>query len=467
MFRFTIVFILSLLLNFYCKITEAQYAGAYYQIDLKHNNDLTTTTIYIYVETSIVLRLYSSPLAVTSSANAIVSVGIYQNNDNIFVYPTISEFYGISSTGISFTTAGILTNLYFIPVSDPNPVATLALRDNNGLNVRVTATVTIIPIQFYTLKTSITPTIYISVVFQRCIGVYSSSDVTPSGAVHQPKQYNIILPLQGYTLNDNIFNYTMGPPSYGLTYNGISYNYYGLNTNYFYNAGSPTIDVVTALGLRDGPVKLTVIPFITEYYMLTIVTSAVSRTLYLSVIDAVVTGAYQSRADIRASTNNALLPVGAYGNNDNLFNYTVGAPFYGITNGIGIFIDGAKSRVHAVRIVSPGLFLSFDDAGSTYHVPATVTAMLTSLTDSPTSSPTSSGINGFGSSTSGGTPNTPLAALAVLVIPIIIVILGLLWYCTRSKGVDSTGGESKGEGEGGRGEQEVRDKGPWIPTEST
>ena len=457
MFRFTIVFILSLLLNFYCKITEAQYTGSYYQIDLKHNNDLTTTTIYIYVETSIVLGLYSSPLAVTSSANAVVSNGTYQNNDNIFVYPTISEFYGISSTGISFTTAGILTNLYFIPISDPNPVATLALRDDNGLNVRVTATVTIIPIQFYTLKTSITPTIYISVVFQRCIGVYSSSDVTPTGAVHQPKQYNILLPLHGYT-NDNFFNYTMGPPSYGLTYNGISYTYYGLYTNYFYNAGSPTIDVVTASGLRDGPVKLTVIPFITEYYMLTIVTSAVSRTLYLSVIEAVVTGAYQSRADIRASTNNALLPVGAYGNNDNLFNYTAGAPFYGLTYGIGILIDGAKARVHAVRIVSPGLFLSFDDAGSTYHTPATVTAMPFSLTGN--------GNNGFGSSSSGSP--SPLAALAVLVVvPIIIVVLGLLWYCTRSKGVDSTGGESKGEGEGGRGDEEMTDKGPWIPTEST
>ena len=117
--------------------------------------------------------------------------------------------------------------------------------------------------------------------------------------------------------------------------------------------------------------------------------------------------------------------------------------------------------------MSPGLFLSFDDAGSTYHVSATVTAIPFSLTDSPTSSPTSSGINGFGSSTSGGTPNTPLAALAVLVIPIIIVVLGLLWYCTGSKGVDRGTGESKGEGEGGRGDEEVTDKGPWIPTEST
>ena len=465
MFRFTLVFILSLFLNFYYKITEAQYSGSYYQIDLKHTTDLTTSTIYIYVESSIVLGVYSSQIAFSSNANCVVNIGTYQNNDNIFIYPTLNELYGISSNGISFITAGIPTNLYLIPVSDPNPIATLALRDDNGLFVRVAATVTIIPIQFYTLKTSITPTIYTSVVYKRVIGVYSASAVSLIGAVYQPKQYNILIPPQGYDMNDNLFNYTAGAPSYGLTYNGISYNYYGLKTNYFYTNGLPTISVINSAGLRDGPVKLTVIPFVTQYYMITIMTSTVTRVLYLTVIEAVVTGAYPSLADVRALTNNILLSVGGYGNNDNIFNYTVGPPYYGITNGIGMLIDGAKSRVHAVRIVSPGLFLSFDDAGSTYHVPATVMALPFSLTDSPTSPPTGNGNNGFGSSTSSSTFTTPLAALAVLVIPIIIVALGLLWYCTRSKGEGRGGVE--GDGEGGRGNEEVRDKGPWIPTEST
>ena len=392
MFPFTLLSILSLILALCFKSTQATsiYAGSYYQLDLKHTNDLTTTTLYIYVESNIVLGIYNSPIDFNANTNSILPVGNYQNNDNSFVYLTLIEFYSISPSGISFTFAGVSANLYAAPVTSSNPVSSLILRNTNGLNVQVTATVTMIPPQFYTIQTPVTTTIFISTIFKRIIGVYSSTYVTAIGAVYQVTSLNQLLAPQTYQGNDNRFDYTVGAPNYGLTYGGFSFTDNTIKTNYFYNNGSH-IDI-SSQAVADVQTTLTVTPFLTQYYMFTIVTSISTRVLYLYVVNnAVITGAYASLSDIRALTNNILLPVDAFGNNKNfnIFNYTAGTPFYGIdSNGIGVFLDGVKTRLYSLLVVTPSLFLSFDFDGTTYNIPATVTAVPISPTDAPTSVPT-------------------------------------------------------------------------------
>ena len=389
MYLFTFFSTLLLVFSSYNKLIQATstYAGLYYQIDLKQITDLTTTTIYVYVESNRILEVYNLPTDFNSNNNNILAVNTYQSNDNNFVYPLI-EYNGITTHGISFTLNGISTNLY-LDLSTP---LSLALRDENGLNVRVTATIAIIPVQFYTLTvqttTPTTPiTIYLTAVFQRVIGVYTN--IFLDRAVYQYKSDNLLLPPGSVGGNNNILDYTIGPPSYGVTaggivfiYQGIKYKLYNTAGGFFYSTYGASAAPVTV------PVAITLTPIPTEYYKL-IVSSLSTRVLYLTVVDTLVTGAYPSLAEVRALTNNILLPVGANNNNDNGIRVINGGPFYGINSGgISLYIENTNTALHSLPVVTPYMFLSFDFIGSTYHIPATISIAPFSITDSPTSVPT-------------------------------------------------------------------------------
>ena len=389
MSQFTLFSALLLVFSFYYKSVWATstYAGLYYQIDLIHTNDLSTTTIYIYVESNRVLEIYNSPLDFNSNNNNIIAVNTYQSNDNVFVYPLI-EYNGISTHGISFTVNGISTNLYL----DLLPPLSLALRHETGLHVHVTATITIIPIQFYTstvqTPTPTTPmTMYLTVLFQRVIGVYI--DILLDRAVYQYKSDNLLLPPGSIGGNNNKFDYTNGPPSFDVTVGGIVYVYNGIKYKLYYTAGGFFYSTYGASAAPvTVPVTITLTPIPTEYYKL-IVSSLSTRVLYLTVVDTLVTGAYPSLAEVRALTNNILLPVDAYNNNDNGIRVKNGGPFYGInSDGMGLYLENTNTALHSLPVVTPYMFLSFDFIGSTYHIPATISAVPFSITDSPTSVPT-------------------------------------------------------------------------------
>ena len=387
MYQFTLFSTLLLVFSSYIQLIQATstYAGSYYQIDLKHITDLTTTTIYVYVESNRILEVYNSPTDFNSNNNNILAVNTYQSNDNNFVYPLIA-YNGITTHGISFTLNGISTNLY-LDLSTP---LSLALRDETGLHVLVTATITIIPIQFYTLtvQTPTTPiTMFLTIVFQRVIGVYSN--IPLDRAVYQYKSDNLLLPPGSVGGNNNILDYTIGPPSYGVTAGGIVYIYQGIKYKLYYTAGGFFYSTYGASAAPvTVPVAITLTPIPTEYYKL-IVSSLSTRVLYLTVVDTLVTGAYPSLAEVRALTNNIVLPVGGYNNNDNGIRFINGAPFYGTNSaGIGLYLENTNTALHSLPVVTPYMFLSFDFVGSTYHIPATISVAPFSITDSPTSVPT-------------------------------------------------------------------------------
>ena len=326
------------------------------------------------------------PTDFNSNNNNILAVNTYQSNDNNFVYPLIA-YNGITTHGISFTLNGISTNLYL----DLLTPLSLALRDETGLHVHVTATITIIPVQFYTLTLYPTPTtpitMYLTVVFQRVIGVYTN--IFLDRAVYQYKSDNLLLPPGSVGGNNDILDYTIGPPSYGVTAGGIVYIYQGIKYKLYYTAGGFFYSTYGALAAPVTiPVATTLTPIPTEYYKL-IVSSLSTRILYLTVVDTLVTGAYPSLAEVRALTNNILLSVGAYNNNDNGIRVINGGPFYGINSGgIGLYLENTNTALHSLPVVTPYMFLSFDFIGSTYHIPATISVIPFSITDSPTSVPT-------------------------------------------------------------------------------
>ena len=505
MFKFNLITVLVIIAALTCQVIEA--TTAFYKVSL-FINPTSTTTIYFAVDALIVTGVFDSIADINTNLNNIIAVGGYASNDNKFVYRVGSPF-DITTEGISFKNAGAYFSLSLDTTVSP---PALSLSSNLGFFVtNIIPTVTFIPIQYYILTVSEIPVSlhYIAVVSKRVIGVYLSvADIladtnnllvapaldffydnqldysvgapsygideggirfylssssnngcvlyyvastsppsfravrmdgnfysNPYGAVTVkvtpllPTAYyiltintnpiitvyltaiftnivgvydtladtnwpalNRILPVGDLYGNDNILDYTAGAPYYGITDSGISFTTAsGGKTNIFngYNdyTGLFTLYLASDFG-SNGPTTATVttitIP-ISYYYILTI-SSTPARVFYITVATAQVTGVYASLTDMYALDNNLVLQPQVYKNNDNNFDYTASAPYYGLTHsGVSFLLDGNDANLYLLPLMYPSLFLYFDYGGLVYNIP--VTATIESI--SPTSAPTS------------------------------------------------------------------------------
>ena len=500
MFKFNLIAVLVIIAALSCRLIEA--TTAFYKVSL-FINPTSTTTIYFSVEANVVTGVFDSLLDLNFNTNNVIAVGGYASNDNKFVYRVGSPF-DITTEGISFKNAGAYFSLSLDTTVSP---PALSLSSNLGFFVtNIIPTVTFIPIQYYILTISEIPVSlhYIAVISKRVVGVYLSvadtradtnnlliaqgsafgndnqldnsvgapsygisasgvsfylssnngcvlyyvvstsppsfrvvSTLNPYGAVTAtvtpllPTAYyiltintnpiiklylsavftnivgvydtladtnwpalNHLLPVGDLYGNDNILNYTAGAPYYGITDGGISFTTASEGkTNIFNgyndNTGLFTLYLVSDFGF-NGPTTATVttITIPISYYILTI-SSTPLRVFYITVATAQVTGVYASLDDMYALDNNLVLQPQAYKNNDNNFDYTASAPYFGLTHsGVSFLLDGNDANLYLLPLMYPSLFLYFDYGGLVYNIPVTVTVESISPTSTPTSIPT-------------------------------------------------------------------------------
>ena len=90
-----------------------------------------------------------------------------------------------------------------------------------------------------------------------------------------------------------------------------------------------------------------------------------------------------------ALANNLLLLPHTYKDNDNTFDYTASAPYYGLTHsGVSFLLDGNDANLYFLPLMYPSLFLYFDYGGLVYNIPVAATVESISPTSAPTSIPT-------------------------------------------------------------------------------
>ena len=373
MLQFNMIVILLLLQVFSLQIIKASII--YYEVQLLGKVSLTsTTTIYLRVESNLVTGVYSSTSDFNLNANNyIIGVGVYDANDNQFDYITGAPTYGITGQGISFKLNGIYKNLYYYSVSKS---LVLSSQDPSTLNGPVTIAVTTIPTNYYKLTIAATPiiTVYITVVSTYVTGVYTSLN-----NVNTPALNTILAPFT-FDGNDNTFDYNM------YNFGGISFIYQQTQCTIFY---ASTLQFLS-YPIFPGPVLVTATPLPIQYYTLSISTTPM-RVIYLSVVDNIVIGVYTSLSDLKSITDNLVVPVGSYKNNDNIYDYTTAASPYALTyGGISFILDNTLTNVFYNPYVYPSLFLYFSDPlGMVFFtVPVTATTAAISLTSAPTSTPT-------------------------------------------------------------------------------
>ena len=168
-----------------------------------------------------------------------------------------------------------------------------------------------------------------------------------------------------YTLQDHLF--------YGISNGGISFSF---GSHYIIIYSFPSINdsqlIVTGDDFYYGPTTVTVTVFPPNYYILTINTNPII-TKYIAVEFNQVVGVYDSIAYINDPLHNRVDSIGSF-YNDNILDYTAGAPYYGITDAGISYSDGGES----VNIYNPytGEPLYLEAVGSTTYyttVIATVT----------------------------------------------------------------------------------------------
>ena len=499
MSRFNLISILSLLLAFSFQLIKA--STAYYKLNLFIHNPTSTTTIYVSLDNNLVTGVYNTLSDFISAVNNVIPAGGYYYNDNKLVLPPYNRInYGFTSNGISFKNAS--TSFCLSADTTVNPPV-LNLLSSLGFFSTLSATATYIPIEYYILTVPALPIRYhyLAVVLTRVVGVYSSiADI-------QAQTNNVLVPYRGYEGNDNKFVYTAGPPFYGVTDAGISFTVYNsiyiniytslslsssqllvigtditgtygptavtvtvfpadyytltINTNpiitkyiavevnhvigvfdtladisfplknhiyvegsfsdndnildytagapYYgitdggisYNNGGESVNInnpytggqlhLVAYGylyFASTAVTVTVTPIPTQYYILTI-SSTPPRVFYITVVSTLITGVYASLDDMYALVNNLALLAHTYKDNDNSFDYTASAPYYGLTHsGVSFLLDGNDANLYLLPLMYPSLFLYFDYGGLAYNIPVTVTVESISPTSAPTSIPT-------------------------------------------------------------------------------
>ena len=247
-----------------------------------------------------------------------------------------------------------------------------------------TVTVTVFPPDYYILTINTKPIItkYLAVEFNRVIGVYDNVSY-----ITDPLQNRV--DSIGSFYNDNILDYSAGAPYYGITDAGISYSDGGESVN-IYNPYTGEPLYLEAVGAMTSytTVTATVTPIPTQYYILTI-SSTPPRVYYTTVVSTQITGVYASLDDMYALASNLALLAHTYKDNDNSFDYTASAPYYGLTHsGVSFLLDGNDANLYLLPLMYPSLFLYFDYGGLVYNIPVTVTAESISPTSAPTSIPT-------------------------------------------------------------------------------
>ena len=185
---------------------------------------------------------------------------------------------------------------------------------------------------------------------------------------------------------DNQLDYSVGAPSYGIDEGGIRF-YLSNSSNdgcvlyYAASTSPPSFRAVRMVGNHYsnpyGAVTVKVTPLLpTAYYILTINTNPVI-TLYLTAVFTNIVGVYDTLADTNWPSLNHILPVGDLYGNDNILNYTSGAPYSGITDGGISFTttSGGKTNIFNAYNDNTGMFTLYlaSDFGSNGPTTATVT----------------------------------------------------------------------------------------------
>ena len=372
--RSNLIIILSLLLAFFFQLIKA--STAYYKVDLLINNLISTTTstttIYISVDNNLVTGVYNTPSDFISDINNVIPAGGYYYNDNKLVLPPYNRInYGINSNGISFKNAS--TSFCLSADTTVNPPVLRLASSLGFFATNIIATVTLIPIEYYVLTIPALPVKYhyLAVVYTRVVGVYSSiSDI-------RAQTNNLVIPFLGFDGNDNKFVYTSGQPFYGISNGGISFSY---GSHYIIIYSFPSINdsqlIVTGDDIYYGPTTVTVTVFLPEYYILTINTNPII-TKYIAVEFNQVVGVYDNISYITDPLRNRVDSIGSF-YNDNILDYSAGAPYYGITDAGISYSDGGKS----VNVYNPytgePLYLETKGAMTSYtKVTATLTPIST------------------------------------------------------------------------------------------
>ena len=323
--------------------------------------------------------------ALTENNNLLIAQGSAFGNDNILDYSVGAPSYGIDESGISFylsSNNGFV--LYYVATNSPPSFRVVSTLNPYGA---VTATVTpLLPTAYYILTINTNPiiTLYLAAIFTNIVGVYDTLADT-NWPLH-----NHILPVGDLYSNDNILNYTAGAPYYGITDSGISFiSAGGVSINLFYPHGLTTLYLGSDFG-PYGPTTVTVTPITIpiSYYILTI-SSTPPRVFYITVATAQVTGVYASLDNMYALSNNLVLQPQAYKSNDNTFDYTASAPYYGLTHsGVSFLLDGNNANLYLLPLMYPSLFLYFEYDTILYNIPVTVTVKSLAPTTTPTTTPT-------------------------------------------------------------------------------
>ena len=352
---------------------------------------LTVSTIpvrlhYIAVVSKRVIGVYLSVTdALAETSNLLIAQGSAFSNDNQFDYSVGAPSYDISESGIGFylsSNNGCV--LYYVASTSPPSFRVVSTLNPYGA---VTATVTpLLPTAYYILTINTNPsiTLYLAAIFTNIVGVYDTLADTNWPTL------NRILPVGDLYGNDNILNYTSGAPFYGITDWGISFiSAGGVSINLFYPHGLTTLYLGSDFG-PYGPTTATVTPITIpiSYYTLTI-SSTPPRVFYITVATAQVRGVYASLDNMNALSNNLILEPQTYKDNDNNFDYTASAPYYGLTHsGVSFLLDGNDANLYLLPLMYPSLFLYFDYGGLVYNIPVTVTVESLAPTSIPTTTPT-------------------------------------------------------------------------------
>ena len=167
-----------------------------------------------------------------------------------------------------------------------------------------------------------------------------------------------------------------------------------------------------------------------SYLQLYISTASASNLVYyLSIQSNVVTAMYRTFSDFNSQTNNIILPINNFEQNDNIFNIKAGPPYYGITvstttnniGGISYIDNGQDYCLYVYATPTLGLYL---DTRQTLASHVTTQAII-SIAATTISSPSSTSSSSSGSSS---VPVKPLIGLITLVVVAIILLL-CLYYC--------------------------------------
>ena len=441
---------------------------------------------YWTVDSNVVNALYLSLSDYNNQLNnALIAVNGFSNNgvhsnDNVFNYnagPSANPVYGIDDNGVAFqnsdgtnyqlicstrcyiypttstnyadltvsspiqppltsfaptaspTSFAPTTTPTAIPTASPtseptNPTAAPTFTPTNHPKTHYKVTITYndgsLPINNMTLDT------YWVVDTNIVIAVYLSiSDYNTQNPIN-----NQILATDTLGGNDNFFNYTVGPPYYGIDGPGISFNVNSVGYNMytsplvFDSDNSYNAYIVAMVIPRPGyatatPTSAPTPPPIT-YFKSTLVIpgtnaatvrwfaqSTTTYTNYFTVQSGQVTGVYGSQSDYNALTNNIVILIGGYSGNDNVFTGGSTSP-YGITaNGVG-FTNSANQC--DLSYASSAFTLTCGSGATLTTTPVTSLSIVSAAT--PTFLGGSTGSSG-GSSSSSST-SSPLVALAAL-----------------------------------------------------